>query len=70
VEAVPGNWAREASPSRARRPPPQTAPRGQLYNLREDPGELVNVYKNFPQVVERLTALLEKYKSEGRSRPA
>jgi len=50
--------------------PAADGPRGQLYNLREDPGELVNVYKNFPQVVERLTALLEKYKSEGRSRPA
>jgi len=50
--------------------PAADGPRGQLYNLREDPGELVNVYKHFPQVVERLTALLEKYKSEGRSRPA
>jgi arylsulfatase A-like enzyme len=50
--------------------PSADGPRGQLYNLREDPGEKVNVYTQFPRIVSRLAALLDKYKSEGRSRPA
>jgi len=50
--------------------PTPGGPQGQLYNLREDPRELVNVYQHFPQVVERLKALLEKYQAEGRSRPS
>jgi hypothetical protein len=50
--------------------PSADGPRGQLYNLREDPVEKVNVYTYFPQIVSRLAALLDKYKSEGRSRPA
>jgi arylsulfatase A-like enzyme len=44
-------------------------PRGQLYNLDEDPGEQNNLWLQKPDVVRRLTALLEKYRSEGRSRP-
>ncbi len=54
---------------RTEKPTPD-GPQGQLYNLREDPAELTNVYRFFPRVVEKLTALLEKYKTEGRSRPA
>lgn len=54
---------------RTEKPTPD-GPQGQLYNLREDPAELTNVYRFFPRVVEKLTALLEKYKAEGRSRPA
>jgi arylsulfatase A-like enzyme len=44
-------------------------PQGQLYNLDDDPGEQNNLWLQKPEVVRRLTALLEKYRSEGRSRP-
>lgn len=40
----------------------------QLYNLAKDPGETNNLYKEKPEVVVELKALLEKYKREGRSR--
>ena len=43
-------------------------PPGQLYNLADDISEKNNLYNDHPEVVERLKALLEKYKSEGRSR--
>lgn len=35
-------------------------PAGQLYNLANDPGETRNIYTEHPQVVERLTTLLNK----------
>lgn len=41
---------------------------GQLYNLREDPGELYNVWEQHPDIVARLTAMLEKDKSSGHTR--
>jgi len=44
-------------------------PKVQLYNLKNDPGETKNLQGDQPEVVARLTALLERYKSEGRSRP-
>jgi hypothetical protein len=44
-------------------------PAGQLYNLAADPEETTNLYLKHPEVVERLTALLERYKRQGRSRP-
>ena len=40
---------------------------GQLYDMEADPEETHNVYEKHPEIVERLTALLEKYKREGRS---
>jgi hypothetical protein len=43
--------------------------RGQLYNLDDDPEEKKNLWLEKPDIVQRLTALLEKYKTEGRSRP-
>ena len=43
-------------------------PLGQLYNMKSDPGEKNNVYFDNPDVVEQLTVLLDRYKSEGRSR--
>jgi len=49
-------------------PKPGEAP-GQLYNLREDPEEKRNVYLEHPEIVQRLTALLQRYQREGRSRP-
>jgi len=42
---------------------------GELYNLREDLTERRNLYGERPEIVQRLKALLEKYKSEGRSTP-
>jgi arylsulfatase A-like enzyme len=42
---------------------------GQLYNLDDDPGEKNNLWLKKPEMVKRLTALLEKYKAEARSRP-
>lgn len=50
------------------KPKPGEAP-GQLYNLREDPEEKRNVYLEHPEIVQRLTALLQRYQREGRSRP-
>ena len=44
-------------------------PLGQLYNLADDPAEQNNLYADEPAVVARLTALLERYQAEGRSRP-
>ena len=44
-------------------------PPGQLYDLTKDPTESNNLYKQRPDIVARLEALLEKYKREGRSRP-
>jgi hypothetical protein len=44
-------------------------PRGQLFRLSADPGETRNVYQKHPDVVARLTALLDRYKEQGYSRP-
>jgi arylsulfatase A len=42
---------------------------GQLYNLKKDPAEKDNLWDRHPDIVERLTKLLEKYKKQGHSRP-
>ena len=44
-------------------------PKGQLYNLAEDPTEKNNLYLEKPEVVARLGKLLEKYRKSGRSAP-
>lgn len=49
--------------------PQAGGPKGQLYDLQADPGEKNNLWQERPDVVERLTALLETYKREGRSAP-
>ena len=49
--------------------PKPGGPKGQLYNLAKDPREEQNLMAERPDVVARLTALLEKYKAEGHSRP-
>jgi arylsulfatase A-like enzyme len=41
----------------------------QLYNLASDPGERRNVQDQHPDVVARLTRLLERYVADGRSTP-
>jgi arylsulfatase A-like enzyme len=49
--------------------PPVPGSPGQLYHLAEDPGETRDLWAERPDVVMELTALLEKYKKEGRSAP-
>lgn len=49
--------------------PKPGGPRGQLYNIAKDPAETENLWLKHPETVARLTALLEKYQREGRSRP-
>jgi arylsulfatase A len=44
-------------------------PAGQLYNLGEDLAESRNLWNEHPEIVERLTNLLAKYKQQGYSRP-
>jgi arylsulfatase A-like enzyme len=44
-------------------------PLGQLYHLAHDPIEQKNVWAQEPDVVARLTGLLERYKTTGRSAP-
>ena len=41
----------------------------QLFNLRDDIGEKTNLHDQHPEVVERLTALLNKQVTDGRSTP-
>ena len=41
----------------------------QLYNLTSDIGEQKNVQAEHPEVVAKLTKLLEKYVADGRSTP-
>jgi hypothetical protein len=43
---------------------------GELYNLRDDLAQRRNLYDDKPEVVQRLKAVLEKYKAAGRSTPA
>ena len=43
-------------------------PKGQLYNLADDPTEKKNLYDSRPEVVGRLAKLLEQCKQRGRSR--
>lgn len=48
---------------------PHAARGAELYDLAADPAEATNLHEKRTDVVERLTALLAKYKREGRSRP-
>lgn len=48
--------------------PEPGGPQGQLYNLAADLGETKNLWLEKPDVVARLTVLLEKYKMQGSSR--
>jgi arylsulfatase A len=49
--------------------PPAPGTPGQLYDLAEDPGETHNLWAVRPDIAAELTALLEKYKRDGRSVP-
>jgi arylsulfatase A-like enzyme len=53
-------------------PPPAPGlvnPPGQLYHLGDDLGETRNRYSERPEIVARLTAMLERIRTGGRSRP-
>ncbi len=54
-------------PPKTREPKPGE-PVGQLYNLAEDPSEQNNVYAEHPEIVERLSGLLQRTRQQGRSR--
>ena len=41
----------------------------QLYDMSKDVGERTNEYASHPEIVDRLTKLLEKYVADGRSTP-
>jgi arylsulfatase A-like enzyme len=58
-----GGWMAPAG-----KPPVPGSP-GQLYNLGEDPREQNDLWEKYPEIVTRLTELLDKYKREGRSAP-
>lgn len=57
-----GSGAKEAKPMKGEPP-------GQLYHLVDDLGETTNLYEKNPEIVKRMTALLETYKKDGRSHP-
>jgi arylsulfatase A-like enzyme len=44
-------------------------PKGQLYNLEDDLAESNNLWSKHPEIVERLTKLLDRYKEQGYTRP-
>ena len=48
--------------------PTADSPAGQLYNLKNDPGETDNLWEKHPEVVARLLAELNKTRDAGRSR--
>ncbi len=47
--------------------PEPGGPEGQLYNIDRDPAEAVNLWQDEPAIVERLSALIDRYVNEGRS---
>ena len=57
-----GGFSQRGQPTR------NTGPAGQLYNLAEDIGEQNNLYDKHPEIVQRLTTMLENVKNTGRTR--
>jgi arylsulfatase A len=49
--------------------PASGGPKGQFYHLSVDPDEKHNLYLQYPEKVEHLRQLLERYKTQGYSRP-
>ena len=47
----------------------QSLPLVQLYNLRSDPKESVNLYREQPEIVEQMTQTLKRFIENGRSTP-
>lgn len=54
-----GGWEGKGKPS---------DPEGQLYDMLADPVETTNLYTQRPEIVSQLSTLLEKFKTQGRSR--
>ena len=50
---------------------PDTDPNapGQLYNLKDDPGETTNLYSKHPEIVAKLKGMLDASLAAGRSAP-
>ncbi len=46
-----------------------TLPNIQLYNMKQDPGEMENVYDLYTDIVDELMGLMKKYIADGRSTP-
>jgi len=67
LELCPGSggWSQPSDAQAAKKGLPSV----QLYDMSQDDTERVNVQEKYPEVVERLTRLLEKYVTEGRSTP-
>ena len=67
LELCPGSggWSQPRDPQAVR----QGLPPIQLYDMEADVGEQRNVEAEHPEVVKRLTALLERYVAQGRSTP-
>jgi len=69
------NWKLELCPGSAGWSDPKPgkqakdAPPIQLYDMNDDIGEKTNVQAQHPEIVERLTRLLQKYVADGRSTP-
>ena len=70
-----GNWKLEEGLGSGGFSPPQSVdpapggPKGQLYDMAKDPGELNNLYQKRPDVVDSLATLLDRYKKQGHTRP-
>lgn len=60
-----GGWGAPREPQAAK----EHLPKIQLYDLATDVGEQHNVQAEHPEIVAKLTALLERYVSDGRSTP-
>ncbi|MCJ7624949.1 MAG: sulfatase-like hydrolase/transferase, partial [Anaerolineaceae bacterium] len=65
LAAGSGGWSAPVPGS----PEEKGLPPVQLYNLKEDPSESENVQGKYPEVVQKLAALLKKYIENGRSTP-
>jgi arylsulfatase A-like enzyme len=65
---IPGNLGSGGFTAPRTERPNATGPRGQLYNLADDPSEATNVWELHPDVVERLSGELETIRAAGRSR--
>jgi arylsulfatase A len=48
--------------------PEPGGPQGQLYNLRDDPAETKNLYLQYPEIVTRLEAEMQRIEKSGHSR--
>ncbi len=70
-----GNWKLEEGLGSGGFSPPNAVepatggPTGQLYDLAKDPGEMNNLYQRRPDIVDSMSTLLQKYRSQGRTRP-